>query len=50
MRCERCAFFAEREGLGSELRVCRDYDETDESRRYDREACEVYKDMFRGER
>lgn len=41
MKCERCAFFAECEGLGMELLVCSDYDETDESRRYDREAHEI---------
>ena len=43
MRCERCSFFEECEGLGRELRVCRDYDETDESRREAREAYEVDK-------
>ena len=43
MKCELCAFFAECEGLGRELRVCRDYDETDEARRYDPEAYDVDK-------
>ena len=43
MRCERCAFFAECEGLGKELGVCRDYDESDEARREEREAFEVDK-------
>ena len=41
MKCERCAFFAECEGLGNELHVCSDYDESDETRRDDREAYEV---------
>lgn len=43
MKCERCAFFAECEGLGKELRVCSDYDETDEARSEEREAYEVDK-------
>lgn len=43
MRCESCEFFAECEGLGKELCVCSDYDETDEARREEREAYEVDK-------
>ena len=43
MKCERCAFFSECEGVGNELCVCGDYDESDESRREDREAYEVDK-------
>ena len=43
MKCELCAFFAECEGLGKELGVCRDYDESDEARREEREAFEVDK-------
>ena len=41
--CERCAFFAECEGLGKELHVCSDYDESDETGRDDREAYEIDK-------
>ena len=43
MKCKRCAFFAECEGLGKELRVCRDYDETDDTIREEREAHEIDK-------
>ena len=43
MKCERCAFFSDCEGLGKEIRVCGDYDESDEARRDDREAYEVDK-------
>lgn len=43
MKCERCAFFSDCEGLGKEIRVCRDYDDSDEARRDDREAYEVDK-------
>ena len=43
MKCERCAFFPECEGLGKELRVCSDYDETDDARREEREAYEIDK-------
>ena len=43
MKCERCAFFAECEGLGKELHVCSDYDESDESRHEELEAYEVDK-------
>ena len=43
MKCERCAFFAECEGLGKEIRVCSDYDETDDASREEREAYEIDK-------
>lgn len=43
MRCERCSFFSDCEGLGKDLEVCSDYDESDESRREEREAHEVEK-------
>ena len=43
MKCERCAFFAECEGLGKELFVCSDYDESDEARSEEREAYDVDK-------
>ena len=43
MKCERCSCFAECEGLGRELCVCSDYDESDEARRDDREAYEIDK-------
>ena len=43
MRCERCAFFSECEGLGKELGVCSDNDESDEASRDDRDAFEVDK-------
>lgn len=43
MKCERCAFFAECEGFGRDLHICRDYDEGEEARRDDREAYEIDK-------
>ena len=43
MRCERCEFFSECEGFGKDLHVCRDYDESDETIREDREAYEADK-------
>lgn len=43
MRCERCAFFSDCEGFGDDLEVCSDYDESDESRREEREAYEIDK-------
>ena len=43
MKCERCAFFSECEGLGKELRVCSHYDESDEARRDGREEYEIDK-------
>ena len=43
MMCEGCAFLEECEGHGKEIRVCGDYDESDEARRDDREAYEVDK-------
>lgn len=43
MKCERCAFFEECEGVGNDLELCGDYDESDESRHEEREAYEVDK-------
>lgn len=43
MKCERCAFFEECEGVYKEVCVCGDYDESDESRNEEREAYEIDK-------
>ena len=41
MKCERCAFRHDCDGLGKELELC--YEPSDEARREDREAYEVDK-------
>ena len=38
MKCERCAFFSDCKGLGKELRVRGDYDESDEARSEERKG------------